>query len=83
MNRIEETKDYQNNCKEDDMESENIIGATASATMFEVHEYDLSCLESGLILLWSVTSEKFISFICNSKLSENFKTFEEQMAKIS
>ena len=83
LNRREETKDHQNNCHEDEAESEEIsVGASNSGT-FEVHKYDLAWLKSGLMLLWSVTSEKFKNCIINSNISENFKTFENQICKMS
>ena len=80
---MEETKDYQNNCHEDKAENEEISVGTSNSDTFEIHEYDLAWLESGLMLLWSVTSEKFKNCIINSNISENFKTFENQIDEMS
>ena len=80
---MEETKDYQNNCHEDEAESEEISVEASNSDTFEIHEYDLSWLESGLMILWSVTSEKFKNCIINSNISENFKTFENQIDEMS
>ena len=80
---MEETKDYQNNCHEDEAESEEISVEASNSDTFEIYEYDLDWLESGLMLLWSVTSEKFKNCIINSNISENFKTFENQIDEMS
>ena len=80
---MEVTKIYQNNCHEVEAESEEISVADFNSSTFEIHEYDLAWLESDLILLWSMTSEKFRNYIINSNISENFKTFENQIDKMS
>ena len=71
------------NWHEDEAESEEISVGASNFGTFEIHEYHLAWLESGLMFFWSVTLEKLKKCIINSNISENFKTFENQIDEMS